>query len=116
MRFFIELDIDTPTRYDAAKFIDFVENGYDILTSYFIDKIHALEPFGIFEVYEEEGRPDLISYKIYGKTQYWWILMELNNFIHPADIHVGDKFKYPSVEDLEDLMFSLKSLEAAQEE
>ena len=106
---YINLDVESTERYDLAKFMDFNNNCYDILTSYFISELTKLEPKGVYEVVEELERPDLISYKIYGSVRFWSLLMMYNSIISPLDIKVGTLINYPSLEDLENVYFSLKS-------
>jgi hypothetical protein len=92
-----------------AKFMAHSEYGYDILTSYFIKQIDNLEPFGTYEVVNEEYKPWLVSYRIYGDVQYWWILMMYNKIISHYDVKIGIEINYPSIEDIEDVYFNLKS-------
>lgn len=96
-------------RYDPAKFMRFNEGMFDILDSKFMDELSKLSRYGIFNVTVEEGNPSLISELIYGKGyyHYWWILMVFNNITNPAEIKNGLVLKYPSIEDLENIYFSL---------
>jgi len=52
----------------------------------------------------EEGdliRPDLISYKIYGTINFWWLIMMFNN-IHDVfnEMQVGTLIKIPNQLDI----------------
>ena len=105
--FYIDLDREYPTRYGFEKFCSLENDTYDILTSYFIDRMKDLPMVGIYKVSGEERRPDLVSYEIYEDTQYWWILMNYNNLIFVDDISEGTEIGYPSIDDLEDIYFSL---------
>ena len=99
-------------RYDISKFMEFMENEYDILSSYFITKIKELQPIGVFKVsLVEEYRPDLLSYKAYEDTQYWWILLQYNNILSFEDITLNKEIKFPSISAIEDLFFILKTTE-----
>ena len=43
-------------------------------------------------------RPDLISYKAYGTTDFWWVIMEYNNIIDPLlDLKIGMILKIPEL-------------------
>lgn len=112
--YYIDLETEFDKRYDAAKFIEYTNDCFDILTSYFVSKLKSLSQYSIFVVQAEENRPDLISYKIYKDTQYWWMLMIYNDIVNFEEIPTGTQIKYPSVTDVEDLYFSLKSLERSQ--
>lgn len=39
----------------------------------------------------EEGRPDLISYRVYGKAIYAWLILQYNNIVDPATELVAGK-------------------------
>jgi len=46
-------------------------------------------------------RPDLISYKLYGTVDYWWILLYVNKIDNPlTDIEVGKVLTVPNVLDI----------------
>jgi hypothetical protein len=48
-------------------------------------------------------RPDLLSLKLYGKINYWWIIGKVNNIDDWwNDIEVGDVISVPSIVDIED--------------
>jgi len=110
MHFINTLD-EFKTRYDLAKFMEYTNNCYDVLTSYVLENISALEISETNVVQTEEQRPDLISYNIYGTTQYWWILMHFNAFINIDNFINSVNYNIFSITDLEDMYFSLKSLE-----
>ncbi len=43
-----------------------------------------------------EGRPDLISYSIYGTTANWWVICVANDIIDPfEELKAGNKIKLP---------------------
>lgn len=109
--FFINLDKEYRTRYDMSKFMEFDNNCYDILGSYLVHRLKSLQVSGIHVVQSGESKPDLASHIIYGKTQYWWLLMLFNDIFSVEDFKVGMALKYPTLSALEDLYFSLKSLE-----
>lgn len=114
--FHVNLDIDTEARYDMAKFMEFLnDDSYDILNSYFIQKLKELEPIGSYQVTVEEAKPELISFNIFKTTQYWWVIMLYNDKLNPNDIVAGEALKHPSLGALEDLFFTLKSLSAQKE-
>lgn len=111
--FFLDTTYKSDERYDFAKFMKREYNIYDSLTSKFLFEISNLTPNGEYIVIGEEYRPDLLSYRIYGDTMYWWILLDYNNIILVDNLTSGTTVKYPSVADIESVYFSLKSLELA---
>ncbi len=111
--FFINLTQDFDIKFDIGKFMEFTNNVHDILTSHFITNIkNLLGVSGTFVVTGEEFRPDLISWKIYGSTQYWWIIMVFNSILDPDDIVSGTVIEYPLLDNLENFYFDLRALEA----
>ena len=104
---------DSGLRYDMAKFLDFSEGLQDPLTSTFINNLLTLKPAGTYAVRSSAGRPDLLSFRIYRDTQYWWILLKFNSLLHPDDLVEDLVINYPSINDLENLYFSLRSKEVA---
>lgn len=98
-------------RYDLQKFVEMKENVYDYLDSYFINKIEKLPVFGTTYVQIEENRPDLLSYRIYGTVKYWYILLIYNGMISPLELTEGQNINYPSINDLEEIYFSLNALQ-----
>ncbi len=110
--YYINLATEYDKRYDQAKFMEYTSSEFDILNSYFIYKLKSLSVFGEYVVQAEENKPYLVSYNIYGDTQYWWILMIFNDVLNFEELGAETILRYPSLADLEDLYFSLKSLEA----
>ena len=108
--FFTNLDYDSEDRYDFAKFMRFTDN-FDPITSTMINEVQSLEQEGSLLVRGEESRPDLISYEVYGTTQYWWLLLLYNQISYTENFKSGDVIKYPSLDSIEELYFSLKSRE-----
>lgn len=46
-------------------------------------------------------RPDLISYRIFGTIDYWWLIMMINGIENPLkDMVVGDLLEIPNVLDI----------------
>lgn len=105
-RFFVDLAYSTPVRFDMAKFMRYSDNS-DPLTSEFFDRLLKLKPSGVYTVSSEEHNPALVSFRVYENTQYWWILLYYNRLTSYRDILVGDTVQYPSLEDLENLLFEL---------
>lgn len=112
--FYLSINQDFATRYDFSKFCEFVEGAYDSVESYFLQELAKLPAYGYYQVVGESGRPDLLSYRIYGSTQYWWILLFYNNLLSIDDIENNMNIRYPSLDDIEILYFQLNSKAAQQ--
>lgn len=78
------------------------------------------EYFGLFELRNpttihtvtssDKIRPDIISFLKYGSTQYWWIIMMVNNIDDIwNDLEVGDELIIPSMRDIEDFFMRVKN-------
>ena len=102
--FYIDNTITTVDKYDLSKFIEMSDDGvFNPLNSYFLYALPKLPTVNFYTVTLEAGRPDLLSYNIYGSTQYWWILMYYNHMIKPQDIKTGMSIRYPAFGDIEQL-------------
>jgi hypothetical protein len=66
-------------------------------------------PQRFYEVTDSDiTRPDLISYKLYKKVNYWWILLKVNGIEDPwNDLEVGQILNVPASNEIEE--FVLKS-------
>lgn len=105
--YYIDNETQTTDKYDMAKFIEFADDGvFDCLNSYFLYQIPLLPLIGYYTIRTEENRPDLLSYTLYGDTQYWWIIMHYNNLLKPQDLKSGVIIKYPSLSSIEQLYLS----------
>lgn len=108
MKFFIDLDSNAQDRFDLSKFMEFSDN-YDPLNSAILTDIKSLPIGGQYNVHGEDGRPDMISHRIYGNSQYWWVILLYNSKLDYNDIATGDVLNFPSISGLEEFYFSLKS-------
>jgi len=55
-------------------------------------------------------RPDLLSLKVYGKMNYWWIIFKVNNIDDIwNDLHIDDVLQIPDIRDIEDWYIKVKS-------
>jgi hypothetical protein len=106
--FFINTSGDFKERFDMSKFLEFTDNQ-DPLNSRFLSRVRKLPVRGQFVVTVQESRPDVLSYKIFGDTQYWWILLFFNKIQDPDQLATGDVINYFSIQELENLLFSLKA-------
>lgn len=106
--FFLNFEVDSDERFDLAKFLNY-EDGFDPLTSSFLQNLKALPVKGYYSIQSEEGRPDLVSTRIYGDSNLWWVVLFYNNLLESEELVVGTTVSYPSLERLEDFLFSLRA-------
>lgn len=106
--FFINLASTSSLRFDMSKFILFDTDVFEPVTSHLWSQIKTLESGGQYIVTGDDYRPDNVSYKIYGTTEFWWVLLIYNDKLSFNDLQHGDELKYPSIQALEDVYFSLK--------
>jgi len=113
--FFINTSIFSDERIDMAKFMEFLDqdSGFNPLTSSLFKDIKALPLKGKYAIQKEESRPELVSNKVYGNTQYWWVIMIYNGLVNTDEVINGLVVKYPKLDSVEDLLFSLKASQVA---
>lgn len=116
MYFFINLDLETQTRFELPKFFEWKVDNYDPLNSFIMDKLKTLTLGGSILISSQVGSPDLLSQDIYGSTQYWWALMAYNDILTVEDLKAGVEIKYPTLTALEDFYFSLQAQQISAEE
>ena len=83
--------------------VDIVNNNWDLFA--------IKRPMGYFSVGRSFiGRPDLLSLTIFGKMDYYWILLKCNPTICDMwnDIKVGDIIRIPDIRDIEDFYDAIK--------
>jgi hypothetical protein len=112
--FYFDEAYESDIRYDQGKLLEYDEGFRDLVNSYFVFEIKNLELEGKYVIVGEEERPDLLSYKIYKHTQYWWIILLYNDIIEIDEIKNGLVINYPSIDSLEELYFKLKPLQRAK--
>ena len=76
----------------------------DLLSSLFKDfknfmKTRFVKIYVIDE--DTENKADLISFKIYGIHEYWWLICDLNNIVDPlTDLTRGKQLAIPNITDI----------------
>lgn len=91
-----------------SKFMAYTDN-HDPLTSRFLKKLLELPVRGQTLVQGEEARPDQLAYTIFGDCQYWWVILFYNKKQDSDSLTAGELINYPSLQELEELLFSLKA-------
>lgn len=83
---------------------DLVDNNWDLF--------EIKRPLTFFTLTRSYiGRPDLLSLKLFGKIEYWWILAKVNENIQDwwNDLQVGDVISVPSIADFEDWYAAIRA-------
>ena len=101
--FYIDNDLDLAEKFDYTKFMERIDDVYDPLNSYMLYAIPKLPLSGYYTITTQEKRPDLISYELYGDTQYWWIILWYNHLSNPMQLVTGLTIGYPNINNLEAL-------------
>lgn len=107
--YYINNDLETSIRYNMAKFMEFDTDSFCILDSYMCTQVKNLPYSGVLTVTTQVNSPDLLSYDIYGNTQYWWLLMLYNDLTSPQEIKAGMPIAFPSLNNIENLYFTLST-------
>jgi len=88
-------------------FLEWNEDTYDVLGSVFLREMNtSVRQNGELFVKEHECRFDNLSYKMSGTSDYWWFIMEYNNFID-WQVNSDTKLKIPNFDDIYMLKSSL---------
>lgn len=90
-------------RYSLFKIVEVDNNDeYDLLSSNL--SFMNLSTATTFRVPQAAvGRPDLISFKMYETTEYWWLILVHNDIIDPIDeLYTGRVLEIPSLNDYYD--------------
>ena len=118
--FFISDYIESEDRYGLQKYLSYETidrknsiGDFNTLDSVFLTELREL-PLQSYVTSKGE-HPELLAYKIYGDTQFSWVLMVYNNCIDFTDgtFKSGSQVKYPALEDLEKIIFTLKARKRA---
>ena len=112
--FFINLSVKSDERFDLAKFLSFEDNRFDPLDSFFLREIPKLTSRGQYAVQNEVQRPDLVSFRFYNTTEYWWIIMTFNDLLSVTELTAGKVLDIPSEDDISRLFFRLRPLDQGQ--
>lgn len=107
-QFYFKFDVESSERFVMEKFLEEDEDFFDLYNSNMWTSVKDLERYGEFIVTNEAQRIDLISYNIYGTTQYWWMLLEYNDIVDQFSIKTGDIIAFFKLDDLEKKYHSLQ--------
>lgn len=91
--------VNFTSRYNNSTVVYYVIDGQRKITFETYDKpsypASPSDRFMLLSVYEEY-RPDLVSLKVYGTTDYWWTILEANGISDIFDFKTGLTIKIPS--------------------
>ena len=84
------------TIVNSIKEVDFLDNALSLFEINHTPSYYRMKG-------EDLGQPDLLSYKLYGTEQYWWIVCLVNDIQNPfSDFEEGQILKIPSILDIHD--------------
>lgn len=110
--FFIDTSIDYDERFTMAKFMEYVSDNFEPLTSHIITEIKKLPIEGTYVYKSINYRLDVLAKLVYDDEQFWWVLMIYNEFDSADKLVYNTNVKYPSLTDIEQLYYSLKLKQA----
>lgn len=93
-------------RFSPARFLEWSSElqVFDPLTSLFEKRLLKLPSQGNYTVVEGDGRPEQVSFNLYGTTKLWWVILWYNNMRHFYDLRNGSIIRYPSMTGLDSIM------------
>jgi hypothetical protein len=93
--------------YDKNEVNGIVEN--DLVKNYF-DLFKIKRPSQYFTLGRSYlQRPDLLSLKLYGTMNYWWIIAKLNKIDDWwNDVEIGAVIQYPDIQDIQDFYLEVR--------
>lgn len=84
------ITINDPYSYKFRDFNDFIKNR-DML-KHIVTK-------------HEEGRPDFISFHLYGNVYLWWVVLQVNKIMDPfTELLSGTELRLPMLLDVEEFL------------
>ena len=86
--------------------MDYVDDTYDVLGSVFLRELSEIGQISEHIVVSDEYRFDAISYNHLNTSDFWWVVMEFNEYI-AFNIKLGEKYKIPNLIDINRLKQSL---------
>jgi hypothetical protein len=101
-------------KYTRSKFYDRnLINGInenDLVMNKF-NEFKFTRRYTFYEVRSDDiQRPDLISLRVYGRTNFWWIIMKVNGIEDVwNDIETGRLLAIPNISDIEEYVLKNRS-------
>ena len=111
-------DLTLNTKYNRRNFIPTFFNEVDGVTELALSDsnwdryFETKYPTKKYQLKQADvSRPDLISFNIYGRADYWWILMKFNNIIDPfTELNrPGLVMRFPDIKDIQDYYMNVKN-------
>lgn len=101
-------------KYNREKFYNVADiNGTKSLdlSSNRIDNFVFTRDKQYYTIVEQDlKRPDVISFKHFGTTEYYWIILKMNNIVDPFnDLEIGDVIQIPNKLDIEEFVTNSKA-------
>ena len=81
------------------EYIDYIDDTYDVLGSVFLRELNSVGQISEHVAFDEEYRFDAISYNHLKTSDFWWVVMEYNDYID-FNIKLNEKYKIPNIMDI----------------
>jgi len=91
------------SRYKEINFSKIYSEGYDSLSSTFINLITRIENLNVYTIpIQHAYRIDLISKTVFnGRTDLFWVLDYLNSIAYIEQLQAGRTLQYPTLQQIE---------------
>jgi len=103
-------------KFDRTTFLEKTQNASDdlewdlLLSGWELFTLTKPVSFNTIQ-YGDIGRPDILSYRIYNSSKYWWILCKVNQIDDVwNDMHIGDDIVVPDLVDIENYYAAIKRM------
>lgn len=106
-------DTNLKTDSNLSKYVATSDTGYDFLDSDFLRRVSQLPSQGYITLTAVDyQRLDLLAYKQYGDTAFWYIFLAHNDITSVEDLEPGMQLSYPSLDNIKLLINELKNRQA----
>lgn len=101
----VDVDAWSDDRFSMRPYLPAPFGFPDLNYSDFVQRLRTL-PIDRSHIVEEAYRPDLVSWKEFGTTKLWWMIMAYNG-LSISDLKRGVKLSIFRMGDLESLLYDL---------
>lgn len=89
----------------------YIDSGKNTLYSMWVPpKYGDVQEFSYNVTAQDIDRPDLISYKLFGTVELWWMILDFNHISDPFSLSVGQKLRIPYVSAVNQIVSSFQNL------
>lgn len=92
----------SPSRYNEQSYVNVFPEGYSVIDNKFMEFVKR-QPFSFYTIPKDQAyRIDLISNAIYGRTDMYWIIWNLNSFLNIENINFNRSIKFVNLNNVEE--------------